>query len=349
MKFIKPTPITDAMLTSSTAPETPPAAYNAGTTYADGATASTGTVGGVITVWESLQNANTGNTPASSPTWWAQIGTTYAVYAAAVTYAAGDIVLSATTHRLYESQVSGNVGNALTDATKWIDIGPTNRWAMFDQVVGTVTSQATPLTVVLEPGIINALALLDISATSVQVTLKNAGGTVTYYEKTYTPEDGRITFGWYEYFFEPLSPQTTLIVSNLPAVGGVLTVTINAPTTAQCGSLVVGRMTEIGDTLRSPSIGIIDYSIKSTDDFGATSVTERAYAKKIEADFLLETRRVDFVAAQLAAVRATPVVWIADDAEIIDSLIAYGFFLDWGIDISYPTHCEASITIEGLT
>ena len=40
--------ITDAMLVSSSVPETPAAAYAAGTTYALGAECSTGTAGGVI-------------------------------------------------------------------------------------------------------------------------------------------------------------------------------------------------------------------------------------------------------------------------------------------------------------
>ena len=68
------------MLISSSVPEVPPAAHVMGTTYAKDATASAGAVGGLITVWKSLQAANTGHTPASSPTWWLNIGTTYAVH-----------------------------------------------------------------------------------------------------------------------------------------------------------------------------------------------------------------------------------------------------------------------------
>ena len=350
MKFITPTTVTTAMLISSNIVETPPAAYAGGTTYALGNTVSTGTTGGIITVWESLQNANTGNTPASSPTWWKQLNTTYAAYDVAATYAAGDKVLSATTHRVYESVVAGNVGQALTDTTKWLDIGPTGRWAMLDDVIGTVASRATQITVVLDPGIIDSLALLDISGTDVQVSMLDAPGGATVFNQNYPMEDSQVVIDWYDYFFAEIIPATTLIVRNLPPYStGRVTVTINAPTTAECGTLVVGKLTNIGPTLAQPTIGIQDYSRKETDTFGATSVVQRAYAKKVDARFYFDSSKVDYVARKLAAVRATPVIWLADDADILESLVAFGFYRDWGIDITYPNYCEASIQIEGLT
>jgi hypothetical protein len=350
MKFITPTTVTTAMLVSSNVQETPPAAYAGGTAYASGDTVSTGTVGGVITVWESLQAANTGHTPSSSPTWWKQIGTTYAAYAGGTTYGLGDIVLSASTHRLYESLSAGNVGNALTDATKWIDIGPTQQWAMLDTVIGTVASRATPITVVIDAGIIDSLALLDLSGTDVTVTLTDGAGGPTVFTHNYPLEDSQDVLDWYDYFFAEIIPATTLIVRDLPPyASGRLTVTINAATTAACGTLVIGKLADIGATLANPQVSIQDYSRKETDQFGSTAVVERAYAKKVESRFWFDSSRVDYVARKLAAVRATPVVWLADDGDIYESLIAFGFYRDWGIDITYPNYSEASISIEGLT
>jgi hypothetical protein len=350
MKFITPTQITGSMLVSSNVPETPPAAYAGGTTYALGNTASTGTTGGVITVWESLQAANTGHTPSSSPTWWKEIGTTYAAYSGGTTYGLGDVVLSASTHRLYESLSAGNVGNALTDATKWLDIGPTQQWAMLDNVIGTVASRATPITVVIDTGIIDSMALLDLAGTDVTVTMTDGAGGPTVFTENYPLEDSQDVLDWYDYFFSEIIPATTLIVRNLPPyASGRVTVTINAATTAECGTLVIGKLTDIGQTLANPTIGIQDYSRKETDAFGATAVIQRAYAKKVDCRFWLDSRYVDFVARKLSAVRATPVVWIADDQEQIESLVAFGFYRDWGIDIVYPNYSEATISLESLT
>lgn len=274
----------------------------------------------------------------------------YAAWASGTTYALGAKVISTSTHRIYESLQASNTNHALTDTAWWLDIGPTNRWAMFDNGVGTVTSQATPLTVVLDTGIIDSLALLDIAGTSVTVSMTDGPTGSTVYNQTYDLPDNAILMSWFDYFFADSEPTTTLIVDDLPPYQSArLTVSIAATTTAECGTMAIGRMVVLGQTLARPSISINDYSRKETDIFGVTSVTERAYAKKIEARFWMSSDRVDYDAKKLAAVRAVPVVWLADDTSNYDSLVAYGFYRDWGIDITYPNYSEASITIEGLT
>ena len=79
MRLIRPTTLTDAMLTSSTAPETD-----------------------------------------------------YPAWSSVTAYAVGTRVILATTHRRYEALATSTNVSPSTDPTKWLDLGPTNRWAMFD-------------------------------------------------------------------------------------------------------------------------------------------------------------------------------------------------------------------------
>lgn len=74
MKIIRPTTITDAMLTSSTVTEADHAAYSAATTYALGDRVIVTT--GDHRIYESLQAGNVGHTPSTSPTWWLPISAT---------------------------------------------------------------------------------------------------------------------------------------------------------------------------------------------------------------------------------------------------------------------------------
>lgn len=74
MRIIRPVAITDAILISSTVAEVDHAAYNAGTTYTIGQRVIVTT--GDHSIYESLQNANTGNAPATSLTWWLKISAT---------------------------------------------------------------------------------------------------------------------------------------------------------------------------------------------------------------------------------------------------------------------------------
>lgn len=275
--------------------------------------------------------------------------TDYSAWASGTTYAAAAKCISTSTHRIYESVQGSNTNHNPTtdDGTWWIDIGPTNRWAMFDETVGSVTSQATPLTVVLDPGMISSLALLDVSATSVTVSMLDAPAGSTVYNETYDMTDTAVLLDWYMYFFEAITPRTTLIVDDLPPYStGRLTVSIAAATTAECGTLAVGDLVTVGDVEYGVKVGIIDYSRKETDAYGITSVVERAYAKRLDCDVVINNTALDYVTKSFAAVRATPVVWIVADG--YDSLIVYGWARDWGISIAYYSHSIGNLTIEGL-
>lgn len=355
MKFIRPNGINDTTFTSSTAFETPPAAYNAGTAYGAGDTVSTGTPGGVITCWESLQAANTGNTPASSPLWWVSRGETRVAWDAVTTWALGDQVLDATTHRIYESLQATNTNHPVTDIAWWLDIGPTNPWAMFDEVNGTETTVPNSLTVVLEPGRVNSLAVLGLDASQITVTL--VANAETVYSATRDLLDNSGVGDWYTYFYEPIYQQTDLTITDLidaalleiPAYGeGVLTVTFTRTGgNVSVGTLVVGLITDVGGTRYGAKVGIKDYSRKEADDFGNYTLVRRSYSKTLSATVMLAAEQVDTVTRHVARHRATNCVWIGSDQ--YGALIVYGFITDWQAVIEGPKHTVFSIEIEGMT
>lgn len=104
-------------------------------------------------------------------------------YASTATYAAGATAMwtvgTGATHHVYESIVSGNVGNALTDTSKWLDLGPTNRFAMFDQKNGTSTTNATIDVSVDVTGRADGLALLGLDGEQVYVAMAVDGASRT--------------------------------------------------------------------------------------------------------------------------------------------------------------------------
>lgn len=297
MKLLRPVTITDAMLTSSTAPENDHPAWNAGTAYV------------------------TGNR----------------------------VILTAT-HRRYEALAASTGVNPSTDPTKWLDLGPTNRWAMFDARVGTATTRTASLQAVLAPGAVDAVALIDTDAESATVTLTVDG--VTNFASTQSFNlGGNAIDNWFSWFFEPIGRKSTLLFLDVPVyANGVVSVTItrdNPADTVSAGTLLVGRQFSIGETEHGADIGIIDYSRKEADQFGVISVVERAFAKRMTARVVMPTDAVDDVHRNLAALRATPVLWIG--SETFESLTVYGFYKEFSIDLAYPTVSYCSLTIEGLT
>lgn len=245
----------------------------------------------------------------------------YPAWAAGTTYALGARVIKTATHRIYESAAAGNVGNDPAASPLWIDIGPTKRWAMFDQALGTLTTRTGGLSVTIAPGTVNALALLDVSGVSVRVQ-------ATGYDRTVPVHAGAVSF------------------LDMPTVSGQIIVTVTGPGEVSVGTLVVGTLRPLGTTEESPTAGITDFSRKEVDEFGEVTIVERAWSKRMETRALIRTDAIDLVADRIAAVRARPSLWIA--RKETDALTIYGFFKDFSIEVGENVS-KVSLSVEGLS
>lgn len=283
--------------------------------------------------------------------------TDYAAWSSATTYASGAYVIVTSTgvHKVYQSLQSSNLNKDPTSAANaawWAEVSPTNRWKMFDAASGTVSTDSSSIDVTLAPGRIDSVALLDVDCYQARVRMSTlADG--TFYDRTWTLTGATdIVADWYDYFHVPIGQRTTLTVTGLAAIGDAsVRVTITrSGGTVSLGSLVVGSSTVLGRAKYDMRLGIIDYSVKSTDAFGRTTVVQRPFAKRANVDVLVATEAVGALAAKLASLRATLGVWIAGNAETTsDALKVYGWFKDFEISLSGPTYSALSLQIEGIT
>lgn len=276
-----------------------------------------------------------------------------AEYSAAATYALGDQVMNTTgvnpTYHVYESLVAGNIGNALTDASKWLDLGPTNRWAMFDQKNGTVTTGAPSIDVtVAVTGRADGVALFGLDAAEVQIIMAT-GPLGTVYDQTYSLQSESGVTNWYDYFSEEIVFATELVVTDLPLYTDPTVQVIVTKDTgnAVCGTLVLGQTRDIGDAVYGAKGGIQDYSRKEVDDFGNYSVVERSFSKRVTLKLVLENNRVDATHALLSEYRATPAVWVGTPDYSMTWV--FGFFRDFSIELATTSQSYVSLEIEGLT
>jgi hypothetical protein len=303
MSIIKPTPLTDAMLTSSTAPETDYAAWNAATSYTAG---------------QRVMRAVSG------------------------------------VHRNFENIVAG-VNATLPElatggvAPRWLDLGATNRWAMFDTKVGTVTALASPLTVVLQPGAVGGIALLELTGKQAVVSMKTAPGGAVAYSRTVSL-DGTIIDSFFDWFFTDFSQLTDLTLTDLPSQFAAceLTVSITGTGSVACGVCHFGTVHAIGQTLAGATVGIISYSVKQADDFGNITVVKRANSKRNSLKLLTPKTSFNRIYRLLAALDSIPCIYIGTEAAGYEPLIVYGFYKDFSIDVAYPSHHLTNLEIEGL-
>ena len=235
-----------------------------------------------------------------------------------------------------------------TNPDFWLDVAATNIWAMFDQKVGRQSRRATPIVVKLRPGIVSDLALLNVDAELVEVTLSHGGEAV--WQASRDMRTSEVITNWFEYFFTEFRARTDVTFSNIPPyLKGELTVTISKPVNdVAVGELIVGQSMVFGETQISPRIGINDYSRKERDQWGDYFVVERAFSRRMSANVVIPNVLVDEVHRVLAKFRATPLIWSANDPRF-GALIVYGFYKSFEIEIAYFTHSHCSLEIEGLT
>ncbi|WP_404711480.1 hypothetical protein [Sphingomonas sp. MMS24-J13] len=251
--------------------------------------------------------------------------TDYPAWSAGTEYGGGALVILPTTHRIYESAHAANLGNDPNAGTHWIDIGPTNRWAMFDRAVGTASTAPDSLSVTLRlPSAVDAIALLDVQADTVRVQVDAAG-----YDRTLVPNAALL-----------------VLFDDVPAAAGADIIVTAYGAAVAVGTLLAGQMADLGCTEESPTAGIKDYSRRSTDDYGVTTVAEGDWSKQLSIKALFDTADVDAVRNSLVEIRGTPALWFGEAG--FDVLTVYGFFKDFSLDLELPETSYCTVTIEGL-
>jgi hypothetical protein len=346
MRVIPPIAITPAMLTSSTATEPlAPADYAAGTTYANGDLIKN-PVDGYL--YESIQSANTGNTPAVSPLFWQQLGYAEPAWAVGTNYGLNATV--SYNHRIWQSLIAGNLGNQPDiSPDKWSDVGATNKWRCFDILRNSVTVGASPLTIVVAPGTrFDTLALLGMTADTVRVRVKVSG--VTLYDVT-TDLVTRFVANWYEYFYAGFVNQQSVLALNLP-ISAVAIVTIDLTrATGKCaiGSVVLGMGVSLGVTQFNPQSDVLNFSTITRDTFGNSVLVPRRNVPKSQQRVLAQAVDVDRIRYVRNLLNATPAVWAGlDDAseDYFEALLILGIYKQFTIDLSYPAQAVLTLELE---
>lgn len=240
---------------------------------------------------------------------------------------------------------------AIGGTSDWLDLGPANARAMFDDRVGSQTLVDEELAVAVTPGaFFDTIALLNISACSTINVLIKDGETTLYDEDFDTSGHAE---DWASYFFGGDEDNLSSLILNPEIFYASCTITItmtgSAGTNVGLGLLVIGRSRYLGETLYAPTIGIEDYSTKETDAFGNTYLVERPYADLVSAEFILDSVQVDNVRRELAKYRATPVLYDLNNAgSSYESLLVFGFFEQFDISLSFSTKSFCSLRVQSL-
>ncbi len=263
-------------------------------------------------------------------------------------------VVTTNSHLVYESLVGGNIGNPVTDATKWILKGNTNKWRMFDYNQGNPSVSTSPLTVVLQPGRrIDALMLDGLRASLLDITVRNGiGGEIAYTLDGYLLTRNSTTF--YEYFFAPFLYTKSVATFQIPPVADpVIYLTLSDPSgLIEVGRFAIGKSVYLGATQdRNPTVDSDNYSEIVWDEFGKATLTPVPSIPTNECELALRKNRLNAIRDFKERANAKAVAWsglddIQDD--YTEALLLFGVYRNFKIDISDREFAVINLSLKGI-
>ena len=296
-----------------------------------------------LTITDALLTSSTAAEPSAGETAWVS-GTTYAV---------GDVRIRTATHRKYERLVAGAGTTAPeSDAVNWLDVGPTNKWAMFDLFRNTATSQASPLTVVITPGQrVDAIALMGVEADSVTITMTVAAVPVYTVTASMTLHN---SVSWSGYFFGDFGYQPSFVRFDLPLfANAVITVSLTrASGDVVCGALCLGRAVDLGIVLSQARNDGLNFSTVTRDAFGNATLVPRRTVPKTDQTLAVPKAQVDSIRAVRKDLNAVPAVWSGLDDHDVDgyfeALLILGVYKEFSISLDNQSFATLSLQLEEI-
>lgn len=280
--------------------------------------------------------------------------TDYAAYDNAHTYALGDRCIAA--HRIFESQIAANIGHPPTDPINqfgtivyWLDVGPTNRWAMFDGEVSSQSTATTSMTVVLKPGPFNAIYIDGMDAANLSITVKNSpGGTVIF---TFNGAlQGSVPTNYYDWYFMPFAPLRVKLLTGIAAYNNMeLTATISGTvgSTVKCGVLAVGLLQVLGQTQQGAKAKPKNYGYVKIDDYGRAVIKKGKAATDVTASAKIDSYEARNVQAILEQVIGGAGMLSCSDSDDYSGLTKWGLISGEVTYLSEGNH-NVSVSLEGI-
>lgn len=216
-----------------------------------------------------------------------------------------------TSHVVYEALVD-NANGSLSDTSKWLKLGATNRCAMFDDRNNTQTVAQNEIIVVVSPrAICQGLFLGNMDANEVLVSMVDQTFGVVHGEvaNLIVPTSGSSFFRW---CFNRIRRRSYFLTLKMPVFANpLITVVIRKDgSQPKCGMCMIGPAVDVGLSEYGLSTELKDYSTTTFNVDGTSNTIKRGYSKRMSVDLSVESDQVEGIEEQLISYRQKTVVWV---------------------------------------
>lgn len=270
-------------------------------------------------------------------------------YDSETTYALGDEALVGID--VYESASADNLGNDPASSQEWFRVRTSNEFAFLDLEWGGRSSVVgTGRVAVRLPSFCDSATLVDFSATLVAVATSRTvtdsySNAVAVYRSSFQDFGAELPTSL---FLGELT-DNAITASHVQFSADIVSLELRSPDTAELGELVVGNAFEPGHAQYGLSTRILDFSRKETDEYGNWQVVRRGFSKRLDMNVWVDKANYNATLRRLFALRATPTVFVGTDLiDFAEGGIAFGYYIDFSVVISYPTFTVLSIDVESL-
>lgn len=270
------------------------------------------------------------------------------VWVSGTTYALGDQVIVISEHKVYERVVAGaGTVSPQLDLTNWVEIGPTNKWAMFDTFRNTASTSTSVTTVSIAPGQrINAIAIMGAHVSSITVTVVVGADTVYTHTADMISRD---VVDYYDYFFDEFSFQQSLLLLDIPPVRlGTVNISFSE---GSVSSIVLGTQEYLGYTQRGHTNEALNFSLAERDDFGGVTLVQRRSIPKTTQTIIVAKKDIPTLLRIREQLKASPAVWsgLSNTSEgYFNALLILGIYTSISLTLDLPEYAKCTIDLEEI-
>ncbi len=277
----------------------------------------------------------------------------YPEWDAGTTYAAGNRVIVASVHTVYESVAGSNLGNNPTDvgSTYWVAVMKTRTWRPFDQSLSEpVTNSGTIEYLIAPDALLRGVGIVGAEALYATVNVKDPGGAVLATQTEYLADYSEMVDAISMVTVEPVYREKVPFDAVICTPGNRIEVIVgDGSGSTKVNEITMGDVVTIAEPLSGAEIGIDDYSDFTEDNWGGVTITEKGYRDFTDLPLYVESGYVARLRRSLAALRAKFALYYITTGTEDYGTTVYGRYDKLAMIVNGPQHSEMSLRILGET